>query len=68
MDRTERLFLIAITILHVLAQVNFFRSFDVNAQAALSPSRHEAIQIASSPGVNPREFPIRHHTIPLPLP
>ncbi|MFQ5850512.1 MAG: hypothetical protein ACE5JU_07980 [Candidatus Binatia bacterium] len=52
MDRTERLLLIAITILHLLAQIHLY----VNLPARLRPSRHEAHRIASSPGVDPLTY------------
>jgi hypothetical protein len=49
MDRTERLLLVVITILHVLAQVYLYFS----APAYLNPSPHEINRIADSLGVDP---------------
>lgn len=49
MDRTDRMLLIAITILHVLAQVNLY----VNPPAGLIPSEREIEQVAASLGVDP---------------
>lgn len=49
MDPTERLPLIAITILRVLAQVYLYFS----APAYLNPSPHEISRIADSLGVDP---------------
>jgi len=49
MDRTDRMLLIAITILHVLAQVYL----SVNPPAGLIPSEREIEQVAASLGVDP---------------
>ncbi len=49
MDRTERLLLVVITILHVLALV--YLSF--SPPAYLNPSPHEIRRIADSLGVDP---------------
>lgn len=49
MDRTDRLLLIAITILHILAQAYVY----VSAPALLIPSEREINRIAASLGVDP---------------
>ncbi|MFQ5917804.1 MAG: hypothetical protein ACE5I0_08350 [Candidatus Binatia bacterium] len=49
MDRTDRLLLIAITILHILAQAYVY----VSAPALLVPSEHKINRIAASLGVDP---------------
>lgn len=52
MDRTDRLLLVAITILHVLAQVYLY----FKAPAYFNPSPHEIRRIASSLGVDPAAY------------
>lgn len=52
MDRTDRLLLIAITILHLLAQVYLY----VNPPTHLQLSGHEPQQVAPSPGVVPLTY------------
>ncbi len=49
MDRTERLLLVVVTILHVLALVYL----SVSPPAYLNPSPHEIRRIADSLGVDP---------------
>ncbi len=49
MDRTERLLLVVVTILHVLALVYL----NFNPPAYLNPSPHEISRIADSLGVDP---------------
>jgi hypothetical protein len=49
MDRTERMFLIAVTILHVLAQAYLY----VNPPTGFFPSEREINRVAASLGVDP---------------
>jgi hypothetical protein len=56
MDRTERLLLVAVTILHLLAQINLYRGMDSNALARLSASRPGPNRITSLPGVDPLAY------------
>ncbi len=52
MDRTDRRLLIAVTILHVLAQIYLY--FNVPTPPHISA--HESSRIASPPGVDPAAY------------
>ncbi|MFQ5989513.1 MAG: hypothetical protein ACE5K9_06330 [Candidatus Methylomirabilales bacterium] len=52
MDRTDRLLLIAVTILHVLAQIYLY----FNVPALPDISAHEPSRIVSPPGVDPAAY------------
>lgn len=53
MDRTDRFLLIAITILHVVAQAYLYHSI---TPEFLGPSRQKTNQIARSLGVDPKAY------------
>lgn len=52
MERTDRLLLIAVTILHILAQIHLY----LNVPAIPPPSQHVTYQRASSPGIDPHAY------------
>jgi hypothetical protein len=56
MDRTDRILLILVTLVHIVAQAYLYHSLAVDAPALLHPSRQKINQIARSLGVDPKAY------------
>lgn len=56
MDRTDRILLILVTLVHIVAQAYLYHSLSVDPPAFLHPSRQKINEIARSLGVDPKAY------------
>ncbi len=56
MDRTDRILLIAVTLMHIVAQAYLYHDLSVNPPEFLHPSRQKINQVARSLGVDPKAY------------